>query len=431
MRKGIQAACLLTLATMGLAGCLSNDDGQVSRFAAKEPGAVVDTAEPQNADGSFIIDGLQARRSVLPDGSTYDKVAQAVLAANSRASEAELRAARLRAEAASKNWLPSIGPNISLSSLGELVASLIIEQVVFDNGKKKAERAYAKADVEVAAVALAEDTNDRVHQALALYLSAEEGRDRARLAEAALKDMRQFEWVMNERVKGGISDMSDLNVIRGKITEMVSTRNAAREQTDTALAELSAMIAHPLDGLHGLSPVPHLSARSLAVVKAEATRNRTIAEAQMARAGNLPGVKATGSLGQDGEFKAGLGTSGLFGLGTGATLQALEAVKEAAELQVGEAMETAERKRRGKEQELKALERQAAEAVVMSSQAKQTLDLFQQQYQAGQRQVMDVVGVYETFASQQQKQASLKYKAEKLRLEIARDLGILADGDKI
>ncbi|MEL7091574.1 MAG: TolC family protein, partial [Pseudomonadota bacterium] len=161
--------------------------------------------ETLNAE-SVVLQNLLARRSVLPAGGVYDQVGTAVLAANARAAETELRAARLRAAAASKNWLPTIGPRISLNSLGDLISQIVVDAVLFDNGRKKNERAFAKADVEVAAVALAEDTNDRVATALDLYLTAAQGRAQAAIHRATLKDMQHFEWVMSERVKGGVSD---------------------------------------------------------------------------------------------------------------------------------------------------------------------------------------------------------------------------------
>ncbi|MFC6759172.1 hypothetical protein ACFQFQ_06165 [Sulfitobacter porphyrae] len=42
-----------------------------------------------------------------------------------------------------------------------------------------------------------------------------------------------------------------------------------------------------------------------------------------------------------------------------------------------------------------------------------------------------MVGVYETFARQQQAEVSLKYEVVRLRLDMARLLGVLADGDQI
>jgi len=44
---------------------------------------------------------------------------------------------------------------------------------------------------------------------------------------------------------------------------------------------------------------------------------------------------------------------------------------------------------------------------------------------------MDVVGVYETYASRQSASVDLKYELARTRLELARRLGLLADGSDI
>ena len=83
------------------------------------------------------------------------------------------------------------------------------------------------------------------------------------------------------------------------------------------------------------------------------------------------------------------------------------------------------------EARLQALGRQVGEASGLAGQAKANLDLFQSQYDAGQRQVMDVVGVYETWVGQEEARIALKYEMAETRLEIARELGLLADGSDI
>ena len=425
----------MCLASMTLGGCMApgNEDGTVSRFLSKSPDAEA-SARQKEAANSPIITSLQARRSILPAGSSYDRIAQPVLAANSRAAEAELRSARLRANAASKNWLPQIGPSISLTSLSDVVTQIFVEQVLFDNGRKKAERAFAKADVEMAAVNLADDTNERVLTALTLYLDAAEARERVALENRTLEDMSRFEWIMNERVKGGVSDMSDLNVIRQKLSEIRATLAAQNEAEATAIAELNAMSVEPLGDVRGLSDVPVSveGARPLDVLLAEAEMDRDIASAKMERAGHLPGVKASGTLGDDSSgIGLNVGSDKLLGLGTGASLKALEAEKEAASRRVAQAEEDSNRKLRRLEQRLGALQRQVGEAESLTQQAKGNLDLFQQQYDAGQRQVMDVVGVYETFAARQTSAVGLKYELAEARLEMARLLGLLADGSQI
>jgi adhesin transport system outer membrane protein len=427
------AACM---AGMMLTGCMSpgtSEDGTVSRFLSKSPDAEA-TARQQEAAGSPIITELQARRSVLPADSSFAQVARPVLEANSRAAESELKSARLRASAANKNWLPTIGPNISLTSLSDIVAQIIVEQVLFDNGRKKAERAFAKADVEVAAVNLADDTNDRVLTALSLYLDATEARERVMLERRTLADMQQFEWIMNERVKGGVSDMSDLHVIRSKLSEIQATLAAQNEAATTALAELNAMSTTPLNTVAGLTPVSVSTSDTapLDVLRADAEKERDIAQATMDRAGFLPGVSAGGTLGDGGSgVGVNITSDQLLGLGTGSSLKAIEATKEAAERRVGQAQEDANRALARMEQRAAALSRQVGEAANLTAQAKANLDLFQQQYDAGQRQVMDVVGVYETFAARQTAAVGLKYELPLTRLEIARELGLLADGSQI
>ena len=426
---------IMCVAGMGLGGCMTSgeNDGVVSRFLSKGPDTEAAARQAEAAD-SPVISALQSRRSVLPSGGSFAQVAEPVLAANSRAAESELRSARLRASAASKNWLPQIGPNISLTSLSDVVAQIIVEQVLFDNGRKTAERAFAKADVEVAAVNLAEDTNDRVLMALNLYLDAAQARERAAQERRTLKDMEHFGWIMDERVKGGVSDMSDLGVIRQKLAEIRAELARQTEAEATAIAELNAMSITPLGDVTGISllQVESMSVTPLDVLRAEAEKERDIASAKMERAGYLPGVSAGGTLGDDG---SGIGlnvtTDQLLGLGTGASLKAIEAETEAASRRVARAEEDSNRTLRRLEQRIVALARQVIEAEAVTAQAKTNLDLFQNQYDAGQRQVMDVVGVYETFAIRQTRQVELKYDLARARLDLARHLGVLADGSQI
>ncbi|MEP4197631.1 MAG: TolC family protein [Aliishimia sp.] len=424
---------------MSLTACLGEGtgDGFVSRATAQDPTPNIKsrknkltTQKKINAE-SAVIQSLVSRKSALPTGSAYDEVASAVLAANARTAESDLRAAKLRAEAASKNWLPRIGPEISLTSLSRIVASLVLDVTLFDHGRKKGEREFAKADVEVAAVTLAEDSNERVLTGLELYVAAQEGREKAQLDEATLKQMNHFQYIISERVRGGVSDLSDLNVIRQKVAEIRSSYARNNEAARTAFAELNAMAAHPLDEVSGVSRVDVSpgAVKPLAVVMAEATRGRAIAQAKVDRANQLPGLVASARVGDN--SGASVSSDGTLGLGTGAQLRAIEAAKEAADRQVAQSTEDSNRTLRRLESVIAAKERQAAEAADLTRAAKSNLDLFQEQFDAGQRQVLDVVQVYETFARQQESEISLKYEAALSRLELARVLGILADGEAI
>lgn len=423
-----------------LAGCMSDlgSDAkapETEAVAMLDTGDITSTVKPTHEQKinakSDIIQGLIARRSVLPSGGPYSRVATAVLAANSRTAESELRAAQLRSRAASKNWLPSLGPTVSLSSLGSLVTNLVVEQVIFDNGRKKGEREFAVADVEVAAVALSTDTNNRVRTGLELYIDAVEAREIYELQTKAVKDVGHFEWVMEQRVAGGVSNSADLNVLRQTMSEIRASQSAAAETAATAIAELNAMSIGDLSDVRGTStlPVNASLAQPLSVTQAEAEKIRAIAAAKVDRAGQLPGLSAGGNVGST--LGLIVSTDSLLNLGTGDRLKAIEATKEAAGRQVSQAMEDANRLLRKYEGDIASTDRQAAEAAELTTQAKANLDLFQAQYDGGQRQVIDVVGVYEVFARQQEAQVSLKYEAIRLRLAMADLLGVLADGSQI
>jgi outer membrane protein, adhesin transport system len=438
-QKRLRAGGICALA-LALSGCAPGMGGglapvdMVARFKTPDASqSVKPTYAEKVTAGSQIIQGLAQRSSVLPKGSVADMVAASVLAANSRTAEAELRAATLRSKAASKNWLPQIGPQINLTSLGSVAANLVVDQVLFDNGRRKGEREFAVADVEVAAVSLAQDTNERVATALTLYTAAAEARENARLGQATLKDMSHFEWVMRERVKGGVSDMSDLTILGQKLSEIRAGYAAAVEREATSLSELNAMSIHPLTELRGLPdiPVTAFAGEPLIVVRAKAEKTRSVAAAKVERAGKLPGLSAGGTIGEGSTFGLNIGSDQLLGLGTKASLDATALAGETATRKLRQSVEDSNRDLRRLERQISAKSRQAAEAATLAAQAKRNLDVFQEQYDAGQRQVMDVVGVYETYARQQQSQVALKYDVIRLRIEIAQIQGVLADGSAI
>lgn len=426
------AACLI------LSGCFGRPDADVSRSdpalmgqAAPVP-AVLDS-QMEDGTRSEVIESLLNRRSVLQEGP-MQQVADAVMAANSRAAEADLRAAMLRAQARSMNWLPSIGPQISVTSLGALVTSMLVEQVLFDNGAKRAERDYAKADVEVAAVALAEDSNTRVLDALDLYLSAEAARARAAVNATAMERMAHFTYVMTERVNAGISDRADLQVVQQKQHQMRSDMEADIEAMTAALSELQAMSADPVTEVTGLSALaaPSPNAVALSVLKSAAESSRAMAGARAARAGFLPGISLGGSVGSDGaDFGLIAAPPNGVGLGTGASLRAIEAEEAAAAARVGQEREEAERALAALEGRLTALRRQATEAQLLAGQAAENYELFAEQQRAGQRSVSDIVGVFETKVRAERDAVELRYDIVRVELRIAARLGTLVDGEQM
>lgn len=437
--KGQKIAALA--ATIVLSGCLAPDMATRSPFnflggnadGADQVTPSVMSAEMEDGSQSEIINGLLNRQSVLRDGP-FARVATSVMGANSRAAEADLRAARLRAEAQSMNWLPTLGPSVSLSSLGAVVAGLFVEQVIYDNGRRRAERDFAKADIEVAAVALARDSNDRVMQALDLYLTAEAHRARAEVNQAAMERMEHFEYVMQERVKGGVSNRADLMVVQQKLNQMRADLAADTEAAVAAMDELSTMSSEPLAGLTGLStvPAPSPTATPLAVLKSQAEANRSIAAAKAARAGFLPGLTASGTItGEGNDIGLRLAAPNGFGFGTGASLAAIEAEEAGAAARTGQVREDVNRSLSGLNSQLASLTRRQSEARLLADQAAQNYEIFAAQLKEGTRSVPEVVGVFETKIRTEREAVVIQYDIARIELKIAAIMGALVDGERI
>ena len=177
---------------------------------------------------------------------------------------------------------------------------------------------------------------------------------------------------------------------------------------------------------------PANNAGHLSVLKAEAEAERTVAQAMMDRAGLLPSLSAVGSVTNDGsDARLQIDSDQPFGFGTPALLKAVAATRETAERQVAQTEEDARRSYARQVQRLASFQRQEAEASNLARSSRETFNLFEAQFEAGQRSVMDVISIYEQLVQREQAHVDAKYEVILTQLEMARDLGLLADGDKI
>jgi adhesin transport system outer membrane protein len=429
------AALGLTAALLG--GCvgLGGGEGGFASRANQTPAGLAQGGVDRPAEGgSALISDLQARRSVLPPSGAYARVADAVLMADSGTAAAELRIARLRSEARAKNWLPKLGPTVSLTSLNGLAAGLLLEQALFDHGRRKAERAYAAADVEVAAVTLSTDINQRIFEGLSHCIRAERARARGALSTKAYARMEGFAEVMRQRVSGGMSDNTEQQIIAQHLAEMQATAATDREAEISAMAELNAMSAPGLDGLRGIDRLAVRGHRSepLSVVKTRGEGERSIAESRIARAGLMPGLSANADLTGDGLTPSlRLGGSGLLGMGTRAEFSALNATADVVARRSAEAAETAERRIVALERQIAQMESRMAQGTTVLAQTESNLSLFVEQYKVGRRSLLELVSQYDSFARLERDQAALQYEIALLEIEIARDRGLLVDGARL
>lgn len=435
MMAGQRLASVASLgALLALAGCMAGlpfaaPEATMQGFRPTDPAL----ATPAKG-GSAIIDDLRGRQSVLPAGGPYAAIAQAVTDAAAGASEAELRLARMRAEARAKNWLPTIGPTVSLTSLGTVVAQLVLDQAILDHGRRKAERDHAAADVEVAAVMLVDDLNGRVHDGLAAWLTAEQARAQASVAEAATARLIGFEDIVNLRVQGGLSDNSERQVIAQSRAEMSATLANDRQTLAQALTELSSLTKGRIPQVSGIDrlPAPPSGPIPLSVLRVQAEGARTLAEARIARAGLMPGLSAQATLDETGDISPALTLGGAqLGLGTGAEARALDAAPDLVDRRTAQARADADRQMAALQAEIAALQARQAQGAAVLAQTKTNLDLFHEQYRVGRRSLLELVSQFDAAARMERDQVALVYEIARIELRIARDRGLLLDGARM
>lgn len=443
IRDGASRAALM-LVTLGLlSACVGGDGGlNVTKMGFGKGNAPAEPAQDQQASPSLtqkgevrsdVIADLQSRQSILPASGPYAQVATAVTEAGAGVAAAELRIARLRAEARSKNWLPSIGPQVNLTSLGALAASILVEQALFDNGRRKAERAHAAADVEVAAVTLSIEANKRVYEGLKHYINAQKAREQSIVTERGISRLADFDRIMSIRVSGGLSDRSEQSVLTQKLAEMRAMQAADRQSEMSAMAELSAMTTRSLADISGLQALPadKPTPQAISILRARAEGARSIAEAQMAKAGMMPSLGAKVGLGKNG-VDAGLSAGGgNFGFGSRAEREALDATGDLVGRRTAQASEDANRRIVSLQRELDQVLSRKSEGAEVLRQTESNLSLFSEQYKVGRRSLLELVQQYESFTRAERDQVALTYIAADLRLQIALERGVLVDGARL
>lgn len=420
----------MCLAVALVAGCqtpgpdLSADDTKSS------------TALQQGTDASAIIATLQAQPSVLPAGSVYDQIAQALFAAENRAAAADLRVAQLKAQAQSKAWLPKIGPSVSLTSLGAVVAGIVVEQVLFSGGQRKADQMAAKADVEVAAVNLSIDANDRLAQALGLYLDAQQAGAVVAQSDAALVRLREIARIAEARVNGGIADSSDFAIVQLKMAQVQARRADAQRAREVALDTLADILLIDTTQLAGSPdiPLPDGPVAPLETLKAQAERDRALASAAQSRAGLMPRLTANGSLvnnsetGLEDALSLDLSTGDGLGFDTGDKMKSFTAEEQAADRLFAQTEKQVQADRKALFHRLSTLTAQLRQSEALRRRALSNQKLFVDQFEIGQRTVMDVASVYETALDEEVTVIRLRHEILKTKLDIARMDGRLVAG---
>ncbi|WP_353473198.1 hypothetical protein PVT71_03955 [Salipiger sp. H15] len=254
--------------------------------APAEPPAVPRGMALRSETGGGVLEALAQRPGAIRPGTPYAAIARAVLEGEGFHAASELRVAWLRGEAEELSWLPDLGPDLSLAALRRMSDEAQAQPQRFDTPRKQAERDLALAGIDGAALALAEEANAQVFEAISRHLDAEEARARADVYEAGYRDLAALDWPL---AQAGVP--AELERLRAQVSRVRDGRRAALETAGAARAELAAMGDSRLGGVEGLGGLRDLVAPSpLALMQARVEDRARLARDRRAANALLDGL---------------------------------------------------------------------------------------------------------------------------------------------
>jgi outer membrane protein, adhesin transport system len=174
------------------------------------------------------------------------------------------------------------------------------------------------------------------------------------------------------------------------------------------------------------------TAEPLSVVLARGEGARTMAEVAVARAGMLPGFGASAGIDRSGGIDAGLSLDGEgLGFGRRASMEALAETEELARRKVAEREDDSRRRLVSLEREIASLRAERAQSGSLLAEMEANLPLFTEQYKAGRRSLLELVGQFEAVTRLKRDHATLRYRIALAEVEIAREQGLLVDGGRM
>lgn len=339
----------------------------------------------------------------------------------------ELEALRHKSKGHKRLRLPRISPIAALTSPGEVVARLLFEQVVFDNGRYRAglaaieaEEAKVQAEYQIAA-------NDAVSEAIVAYLQADGYDARAALAERSSRLYQRFSKQANERLQGGVGSAPDVALFDLKAAEMKAAAldynqvaRQARQKFELLTGQSFPDVSPPV------MQIPFVDISSTPIYIASlAQSDMLLADADRAKAESLPSVVLSAIVEKDGSVGGEVGLDNWDLLAGSAANDAARSRHQQSLAQAAETLQDVKLR----VQELRSKEsgslQSAHNAHRLARMAKSDIGTFEQKLMAGQSQIAEAVSVISSAHRAEMNYISAQESLLTAQLEMARISGLL------
>jgi len=375
----------------------------------------------------------------------YDTIARSLSEQSPLASKASLEGQKLLGEGYNQNRLPQVSPTSSVDDDGDLIGRLIVEQVIFDNGRFKAGKKLLTADESRAFSDYLIEANEDIATGIDVYLRAVRLQRLLSASEKLALKYDDLHKIAIDRVSGGVGKRSESSLFEIRKLQTHAQSASVRAELQSAKTQLQT-----LTGKDSFSFVPQrfnfgpsrealaqdIFETAPAILRVKADVESRLAELEQAKANRLPALSFRGSLGagtglglgaddQVNDARLGLSVSQPLYWGKNLNTEAILKNIEAEELRVKRAKRDAKVEMAALDQQINALDGQLPNQQTLIDLAEKRADNFKTDFRAGAATMVEAISLLETLKTLQTQYIDMEHERLSAELQFARILGVL------
>jgi|GEM_PF-3579949 len=436
--RSISSAFILGLTSLSLLACktIPNPIEDVIPLAS------LTSPDVETKTDEYYTEKVQ---SFYNNNKAYEAIARAIITQTPSASAASLEGQKLLGRAYNQNRLPQVSPTASVEDDGDVIGRLIIEQVIFDNGRFKAGKKLFTADEARVFGDYLIETNEDIAQGINVYLRAVRLQSLLSASEKLAVKYDDLHKIALDRVSGGVGKRSESSLFEIRKLQTHAQSDTIRAELKTTRAELQALTGNdnfvltPRRFNFGGSRealAQEIFETTPTILRTQADVDARIAELEQAKADRLPSLSFRGSLGagtglglgaddQVNDARLGLSVSQPLYWGKNLNTEAILKNIEAEELRVKRVKRDAKVEMASHDQQIKALETQLPNQQTLVNLAEKRAENFKTDFRAGAATMVEAISLLETLKTLQTQYIDMEHDRLNNELQFARILGIL------
>ena len=385
---------------------------------------------------------LSERATILNEKSTLQNLAVLAINVSDPISTAKASLSEQISRRKSLRWerLPSIEPSATLATTnGEPRARVTVKQTLWDGGRFKGRDAQAQARIDIAKIEYWQERNSIVFAALEQYSEILRFKRLGQVSNKALQDHFELKQTVLERLSGGVSESSEVDLVELRIQELQTLSSTDVSALQTAHSLLQSLVRTETSDFENDSLQQAL--QSLNIVNVELTapsvlltqKSYSLSKGELAevRSNALPHLVLEGYVehadtGSDNGVGVTLDSDTFSGFAQRANLEAAQAREESSRISVIKARDDHMREVQRMEIEFAELKTRERLLTKQLSHTRKSVKLFPEQFEAGQKPVTDALSLFQSATDAERQLVNVQTDLLQNRIELAEIMGALA-----